>query len=325
MFDARWTRIGREMAIAAFGVSPDRFDPWVLDRFTDIVEEEHVRAGHVLWPAGHVVETLYFMHDGRVQATRRGAPPWTLQGHWFLGAFEGHLDRPASRSLVASSDFYALKFRRAAWLDLLQDSFDLTRLAVTAAATAVARLDERIPMVERPPPPRAILRAPDGLVSGRSSPADGPLTMVERIAFFTEIGMSLDVGVQALADLANVSKDLSVKPGASVFDSGEANDHFFLVVDGEIEATRRDPDVRRRYTPGEAVTGAAALSERRTHWAARAVGSARLLAVPIEGWFDLIEEHFELANSTLAVFATERERILDQLAAKAGPDGIVLT
>src|SRR5258707_10934187 len=190
MFDARWKRIGREMAIAAFGVSPDRFDPWVLDRFTDIVEEEHVRAGHVLWPAGHVVETLYFMHDGRVQATRRGAPPWTMQGRWFLGAFEGHLDRPASRSLVALSDFYALKFRRAAWRDLLEDSFELTRRAVTAAATAVARLDERLPMIERPAPPRAILHA-----------FDGPLTMVERIAFFKEIGVALDVGVQALADL----------------------------------------------------------------------------------------------------------------------------
>ena len=70
--------------------------------------------------------------------------------------------------------------------------------------------------------------------------------MVERIAFFTEIGVSLDVGVQALADLANVSKDLSVKPGASIFESGEANEHLFLIVDGEVEATRKDPDVRRR-------------------------------------------------------------------------------
>ena len=314
MFDARWKRIGRELAVAAFGVSPDKYGPWVLDRFTDIVEEEQVRAGQVLWPAGEVVETLYFMHDGRVQATRRGAPPWTMQGHWFLGAFEGHLDRPATRSLVALSDFSALKFRRAAWLDLLEDSFELTCLAVTAAATAVARLDERVPMVERPAPPRAILRA-----------GDGPLTMVERIAFFTEIGVSLDVGVQALADLANVSKDLSVKPGASVFESGGASDHFFLVVDGEVEATRKDPDVRRRHAPGEAVTGAAALSERRVHWAARAVGPARLLAVPIEAWFDLMEEHFELASSTLGVFARDRERILEQLAAEAGPEGIVLT
>jgi len=325
MFDARRKRIGREMAIAAFGVSPDRFDPWVLDRFTDIVEEEHVQAGQVLWPAGHVVETLYFMQEGHVKGTRRGAPPWTFHGRWFLGAFEGHLDRPATRSLVALSDFYALKFGRAAWLDLLEDSFDVTRRAVTAAATAVALLDERLPMVERPAPPRVILRAADGLVGGRPSPADGSLTMVERIAFFTEVGMSLNVGVQALADLANVSKDLSVKPGASVFDSGEANDHFFLVVDGEVEATRKDPDVRRRYAPGEVVTGAAALSERRAHWAARAVGSARLLAVPIEAWFDLTEEHFELASSTLAVFAQYRERILDQLAAEAGPEGIVLT
>ena len=62
-------------------------------------------------------------------------------------------------------------------------------------------------MIARPAPPRAIPRG-----------FDGPLTMVERIVFFTEIGVSLDVGVQALADLANVSKDLSVKPGAPLFD-----------------------------------------------------------------------------------------------------------
>ena len=313
MLDAGWKRIEREMAIAAFGMSPDRFDPWVLDRFTDIVDEEHVRAGQVLWSAGHAVETLYFMHDGRVQATRRGAPPWTFRGHWFLGTFEWYRNRSASRTLVASSDFYAIKFSRTAWLDLLEDSFELTRRGITAAATAVTRLDERLPTLERPSPPRVIVRA-----------ADRPLTMVERIAFFTEIGMSLDVGIQALADLANVSKDLSLKTGDPVVDSGEANDHVLFVVDGEIEATRSGPDVQRRYAPGEAVAGAPALAGLRAPWAARAVRSARLLAVPIEAWFDLMEEHFELAHSTVAVLAKDRERILDRLAEDAGPDGIVL-
>src|SRR5258708_12063588 len=153
MFDARWKRIGREMAIAAFGVSPDRFDPWVLDRFTDIVEEGHVQAGQVLWSAGHTVETLYFMEDGRAQATRRGAPPWTFHGRWFLGAFEGHLDRPASRSLVALSDFYALKFRRAAWRDLLEDSFELTRRAVTPPPPAAPPPPPPLPTDVPPPPP----------------------------------------------------------------------------------------------------------------------------------------------------------------------------
>jgi CRP-like cAMP-binding protein len=314
MFDARWKRISRELAIAAFGVSPDRFDPWVLDRFTDIVDEEYVRAGQVLWSAGHAVETLYFMHEGRVQATRRGAPPWTFRGRWFLGAFEWYHDRSATRTVVALSDFYAIKFRRAEWLDLLEDSFELTRRGVTAGATAVARLDERLPTLERPAPPRTIVRA-----------ADRPLSMVERIAFFTDIGMSFNVGIQALADLANVSKDVSLEPGDSVFDSGAVKDHLLFVVDGEIDATRKDPEVRRRYAPGEAVAGAAVLSGLGAPWTARAVGSTRLLAVPIEAWFDLMEEHFELVHSTIGVLGADRERILDQLAAEAGPEGIVLT
>jgi CRP-like cAMP-binding protein len=314
MFDERWKRISREMAIAAFGVSPDKFDPWVLERFTDIVDEDYVRAGQVLWSAGHEVETLYFMHDGRVQATRRGAPPWTFRGHWFLGAFEWHHDRSATRTLVALSDFYAIKFRRADWLDLLEDSFELTRRGVTASATAVARLDERLPTLERLAPPRTIVRA-----------ADRPLSMVERIAFFTDIGMSLDVGIQALADLANVSTDFSLKPGASVFDSGAVNEHLLFVIDGEIDATRKGPDVHRRYAPGEAVASAAILAGLRAPWAAHAVGTARLLAVPVEAWFDLMEEHFELVHSTVGELRKDRERILDQLATDAGQEGIVLT
>src|SRR3954469_5274270 len=147
MHEMPWRRIGREVSLAAFNVSSETFDPWVLDRFMEVLDESHLRAGQVLWSAGELVESLYFMREGRVWATREGTPPWTFQGRWLLGGFEGHLDRPARRSMVALTEFYALKIRRRAWLDLLEDSFELARRAVTASATAVARLQERLPVI----------------------------------------------------------------------------------------------------------------------------------------------------------------------------------
>jgi CRP-like cAMP-binding protein len=60
-------------------------------------------------------------------------------------------------------------------------------------------------------------------------------------------------------------------------------------------------------------------------WDAWAREPTRLLKVPVEVWFDLFEEHFDLVISTRVVLARERDAILEQLAAEAGPAGLVLT
>ena len=70
MLDLPWRRVDREVSLAAFGVPFETFDPWVVDRVTEILDEQYVRAGQVLWSAGDLIDSLYFMHQGRVRATR---------------------------------------------------------------------------------------------------------------------------------------------------------------------------------------------------------------------------------------------------------------
>jgi len=315
MFDARTGRIWREVFLALFGTGGDDFDPWVLDRLTLLLDEQRVRAGQVLWAGGKAVESLYFMHQGRVRLTREGAAPWTFEGRWFLGSFEGHLGRPASRQAVAVTDLNALKIRRRAWLDLLEDSFDLTRRGIVSAATTVARLDERVAAVV-PVTPR---------VHTLTTRPKRALNAIERLAFLTEVEMARGAGVQALADLAAASHEVRLNDGNVLLRPGEGREYLYLIVDGRLEAAWQSPQMKRRYTTGDVVGGAAALSEAANDWEAKALSAARLLAVPIEAWFDLMEEHFELAHSTFAFLAEHRERILDHLAAEAGPQGIVLT
>jgi CRP-like cAMP-binding protein len=311
--DPRLQRIQRELFLAAFGVQTDELPAWVVDRLTLVLEERQIRAGEVLWRAGEPLELLYFMHQGRVRLTRDGRPPWTFEGRWFLGGFENQLDR-AARTGVAASDFQALAMPGRAWLELLEDSFDLTSSAVVASAGAVARLEERLPesaFGPAPPPASARLKA--------------KLDTLTRLSLLTELELARGAGVQALADLAAVSRPVALEAGEALFRRDDARTHLHLVVAGEIEAGRQDPELTRHYRSGEIVGGPAAFSKRIVHWEARARTAATLVAIPVDAWFDLMEAHFGLARSVLRQLALWRERALDELAAAAGPEGLVLT
>src|SRR5260221_14487819 len=111
MFDGQVGRVEREIALAAFGGSLDTFGSWVLDRLTTLVDTQAMEAGDVLWKRGEPLEFLYFMRQGRVQAQRDDAPPWTFEGRGLLGAFEGHRHH-ANRTATALEGFSFIKIHR---------------------------------------------------------------------------------------------------------------------------------------------------------------------------------------------------------------------
>jgi hypothetical protein len=315
MADLHSARLRRELFLAALGTPLETLEPWVMDRMTALLEEDHVHSGQVIWPKGAVVDALYFMHHGSVEMRREGANPLRFEGRWLLGSFEGHSHSRTERELVALADFDVLKVARRGWLRLLEDSFALTRLSVQAAANATAVLDERLPSRRA--------HAPDELI--RPSPPLRRLSVVERLAILTQVEIVRGVGVQALADLAGASREIILTPGEPLFSRNDPHENLFFVVQGEVVATRRHPDVTRRYTELVLVGGGAALTNRIRQWEANASGPVRAIAVPIEAWFDRMELHFDLVQSTLGILGREREAILEQLAELSGPTGVVLT
>jgi hypothetical protein len=305
--------IERELLLTAFAVQTSILEGWVIDRLTAITEERFVRAGDALWSAGKPVEWAYFMPDGRAQMTRPGAPPWTFEGKWFLGAFEGRRGDVARRDATALTDFHALRLRPRSWFALLEDSFDLTRASLTAAADAVAGLEERVPDFALPRAELQTFARPDALADS-----------LGRLALLTQLPMARGAGVQALSDLAAASKEISLARGDTLARVGEARDDFFLLASGSVDARRADPEVTTRYHAGDVVGGAAAFTARARDWGVRASTPTRAIAVPLEAWFDLMEDHFELAHSFLGVLQGWRESALDWLAEAAGPQGVVL-
>jgi CRP-like cAMP-binding protein len=311
MLDARRVRIGRELFLAGLGLPLDVLDSWSLDRLVWLLDEQPIRAGEHLYSVGEPAEFLYFMRDGKVKMTREGAAPWTFEGRWLIGTFEALTDQPRDRDAIALVDFSALRIPGAAWIELLEDSFDLARGAVVNTARAVARLEDRIatdaPRVTQDPP--------------RVGP--GPLTLVERLALLVDVRMLRGGGVQALADLAAPSTEAFFETGAVVAGRGVEPTHMHLVVHGEVEASRTGPDAVRRYGPGDIVCGVASFGAPALAWEARATMPTRMLSFPIELWFDLMEEHFDMVRSALTAAATRRVVLLEHLAERLG--GLVLT
>jgi len=306
MPDDHRLRIGREIFLAAFGLALDSVDPWVLDRMTSILDEQEFRAGQTLFAAGEPVEFLYFMQDGRVRFTRADGLSWTLRGRWVLGSFEAIGDRASAHTATALSDFRGMRVSGAAWVEMLEDSFPIARSAVVNASRATTRLEERVPTGD--------LVAPD-VAPLLSTVPPGTLSLVDRLALLLDVRMLRFGGVQALADLAAVSQQVSFAPGESIVERGVSQDHLVRIVDGEALAEREDPAVVRRVGPGELVCGSAILGRVADAWRARCVTPIRGISFPISALFDLMEEHFDLVRSRLAALSGRRQQLLEHLAA----------
>jgi CRP-like cAMP-binding protein len=210
------------------------------------------------------------------------------------------VERPASRSCRARGELRVVKVRADAWLELLEDSFELSRTLIEHLVDAVAMLEER-----------AWASGSSSLVElvAPAPRSDEPLDVVDRLALLLRVVPLRDTGVQPVSDLAVASQELTFRKGEHLFEPGSAPDRVMLLVEGSVDAFRRAPDVSCRRSGGQLVCGLAAFGPRRAHWSAVARTPVRALAFGVEDWFDLMEENFDMVRRTLAALALERERL----------------
>jgi CRP-like cAMP-binding protein len=308
--DRRLQRLTHELFFVAATLGTGESLPtWVVDRITSLFDEVEVTAGQTLFSVGDPAEFIYFMADGRVRLTRDGAAPWTYEGRWAIGIFEVVLDRPRTRTATALSDFRIMRVRGEAWLDILEDSFLLGRAALERSAGTVVALSEQL---------AALGLAPQPMVAPLMPLPHGKLNLIERLAVLYELVFLRGSGIQTLAELAAVAEEVTFEAGARVAEGGVRNDRTFVVLSGEIEASRPDLSVTRAFGPGTVVLGPASFGEGSIPWALQATTATRTLALRHDDWFDLLEEHFDMLRSTLGAIAMHRDRMLEQMADKAG-------
>jgi CRP-like cAMP-binding protein len=308
MNEERARRVSREMFVAAFGPLGEA-ENWLIERITAVLEERIVRAGEAVYAEGDPPSWIHFMHDGRVRTSRKDGPAWTLQGRWILGIFEGILDVPRVTTAIAETDLQLLRTPTSSWLEMIEDSFDLTRGSILVATRSATELELCLAAPYAPAPIVPRIR--------RAS------TLIEKLTFMLDVPMLRGAGVQALADLASGTQEETFDAGQVVLERGVERDRLVFVVDGEVRADRASPEIVRTYGYAQLVCGAASIGPWSAPWRAVATVPTRTLSVPFEAGFDAIEEHFDLARSVLAAVATHRQLVLEQLAREV--NDLVLT
>jgi CRP-like cAMP-binding protein len=305
MLDPNLLRTSRELFLSVIATGAGDLPTWAIDRLTSMLEEEEVEAGRTLFAEGEPVELVYFIREGRIQLSREGYPPWVYEGRWVIGPSDAILERPYQRTGVALSNLSLLKIPADDWLELLEDSFELARGVVTNSALRVAALEVRRWSRQKDPRGGAVSKVPL---------EPGSLSFVDRLAAFAELGLLRSAGVQVLADVVSLVEERAFAPGERIWARGELPGRTFLVVTGEAVATRINPPLSVRFGPGSGVAGVAALGEAVRDWEAHAVVETRTLSLPLEDWFDEMEEHFDLVRSALGGLALLRDEIIEDLA-----------
>jgi CRP-like cAMP-binding protein len=304
--DAQLQKLSRELFLAA--VAPPSIPGWVIERTALALEERVVNEGDLLFKAGDPPAYIYFMREGRVRFTLEGGAPITFVGRWVFGGMEVATDRPRRRTATALASFRIHLLPADAWLELVEDSFEIARSMMANLARTLLRLEEAFGT-----------DATDEVEVMPLLPRhDGALSLVERLTLLADVPALRGAGIQTLADLAALTEEVVFEPGDVVMVRGETPRRGYVVFDGEVEGFRSSPDIVRRFGPGTLVLGATALAEIPMPWGARARTRVRALSFRLEDSIDLMEEHFDMVRSLLAELSTDRELLVDKVAAKAG-------
>jgi CRP-like cAMP-binding protein len=302
--DGRAQRVSRELFVSAVVGSLRGMEPWVTDRLAAILEEEDVAAGDRIYAPGDAPDHFYFVRQGRIEIVDDGRVTDTIVGPRAFGMLDALVERPRVRAAYARTPAQLSKIRVDAWLELLEDSFELARASVLALVRAVSALEERL---------WASNRGRSPVLPPVFEVASAPLDIVERVAVLMRTAPLRGAGVQPLSDLATASEEVTFEAGESVLQRGVPQGRVFVLIDGEVKATRENPAVSWQGGSGRIVCGTAAFGEKGAEWEARAVTRTRALAFGVDDWFDVMEENFEMVRATLAALATAQERLVVEL------------
>lgn len=324
--DAQATAIARQIFLRVF--SSGIPTGGVASQLAPRMHEEVVRAGTTLFRRGEAADRLFFIVRGRVELTQPGAKAWSFETGAVLGALDVFQDRPHARTAVALTEVQALVLEADDWFDVLEDNFEFTRNSIIHIASSLHALRLTLPpcagfLVTESKALSARTRGAAALDGGQREaaeteerPLQRPLNLVERIIAFRDVAAFKSAGIQALTTMAGLVEETRLDAGEQLYAQGDASPAIFVIVRGALEIERDEPAIRASFGPGSLLAGLGSLGYLEQPYSARALAPSLMLKVDKEDLFDLLEIHFDMVRSVLAIMARERELVLLERVAR---------
>ncbi len=304
------SRLMREIFLAGFMSGlPAENVKWAAARLAQNMTDVRLHPGEVLYRQGELADAHYFVVSGEIRLESEGLPPWKLAERSLVGTLDITLERPRARTAVAARETFLLRMPAGDWLDMLEDNFELMSRGVQGLADGVHRL-----MLELGDFP-----AFHDLSTGKTPhPApSGPLGFVDRMLILRGVRVFASGEVQALTNLAELATEVSFETGEELVERGQHSEHMFVVVTGEVTATRAESAPAELFGPGTLVFGSTAASSKDLGYEAHAAAPTRTLRIAREDYYDVMEEHFALARSAMKALAAERELLVNEKERRA--------
>ncbi|HKO89608.1 MAG TPA: cyclic nucleotide-binding domain-containing protein, partial [Polyangiaceae bacterium] len=272
----------------------------------ELLRDGFFEAGTVLYEEGSASDQIYFIVRGKVSSSRQGGVVHEFGPGSVLGVIDMQQDRPHVRSAVALTDVEALVLSAEDRLELLEDSFEHTRGMIRMNAERLT--DTGYAPDERGDPGPTLAPKPE------------PLLLIERVFTLRDTPAFRKASIQALVSLAPSAEELRLAAGELLFELGEAKQVFYVVVAGSVELEW--PGLGRAcFRAASLLGGGGAFADGLARQRARATTAAVVLRVREEDFYDVMEDHFELARSVLSYLAGEHDRRLIALEEAAQNSG----
>ncbi|MFQ6113816.1 MAG: Crp/Fnr family transcriptional regulator [bacterium] len=136
------------------------------------------------------------------------------------------------------------------------------------------------------------------------------LTVVEKAVFLQGIDIFSQTKTEDLARIAAITEELEFDTGDIVFKEQGQGNALFFVISGEVSLQKGSRETKRLF-PQETFGELALLDNQPREFTAVAVQHTHVLKIDGEEFFELIEDHVEIARAVLKSL-TKRIRMLVQ-------------
>lgn len=304
--EAPATGVHAELALrAGLGVEGSAAE---LDRLLAVARVVALEPGQLLCTAGAPLDCVWQLEDGELEI-QIGNDTLRVASNGAVGLIDLLQRQAHSHSVRAISPARLLEIPADEYLELLEDSFDLTQRLIARWAT------ELVEMVVASGAADTVF-AGDGssLETGHRFSMNLEIPTVERIILLGHVAAFRSATTQALANLAVAARERRFAASESITQPDTTRSTISVLVRGAVELELEGERVHRACT--ELLSHVHELTPR-TQLGVLAASQVLVLEIDREDLVDCMEEHFDLAASLLGYLASIRG-VLNARGAAAG-------
>lgn len=269
-----------------------------MDTLAARMTEYFVPRGTPLYQEGSASNSLYFIVEGTIQQGTTGYHRF-VSGD-VLGFVDAMIDRPHLKTAQVIEDAVVLRLKQDDWLEFLEDDFQTLRGLILASLRNVGVHPDELPEDSA-----QLCRRLCAEQSKETSADFVRLLLVARLSPLFRLA-----GIQAIAQVVRGARPIRLESGEEWTDMPQSPG-ICLVTSGSVRVEFAEEGCEaattHRYETGQLVASIHGLVERFDACRVKAEVPAELLHLNTETFFNIMEDHFELARSVLSYLARRVE------------------